>query len=514
MQSLTLDFNNIDQLRRVIQNYIYNDSGEYQHMKKRAEEGFAYYDNEDRIKRTGAAAIDEVNRFLKLKGSNPLRSADNRISANRHRVVVDQKIGYMFSVPPQFDVPSDDTDKGDEVLLNDVNDTIGSQWPKVLRQLGTDAANCGRAWLAYWRVNDTRKFDYWYVNPLTCVPIYDRSTVKKKLLYLLRVYGYNDQSGNPATRYEIWSDQQVAYLIRPEAVGTKAQPAVDYEVLPDGTWNIQPHTYGRIPFIEFRNNAKALPDLIMYKDFIDALDKLLSGFANDCDDIQEVLWVIKNYSGDRDMPVYDKNGNALLDDDGNPITRPVDIPQMMKLKKFITVDSTTGADGGVDAVRNEIPYEARKAFRDILDEEFWVSAMAVNPNPPAGTGNQSGVYIDYLYGLLELKGGLLETEFRASIDDFLAAVLHYLGADESKQFTQTWKRTKPQNNTEVSQIIAQTSSDVVSDETKTKMHPLVTDWQAERAQIEKEQAGRQQRLAAGFGGDEPPDGGQPPGGDA
>ncbi|HHV32240.1 MAG TPA: phage portal protein [Clostridiales bacterium] len=489
-----IDFNNLDQIRQVIQNYIFNDDCAYKKFAEQAQRGFDYYDNHDDVKRFGAAAIDEVNKFLKLKGSNPLRSADNRISMNRHRVAVDQKIGYLFSVPPQFDIPSDDTDKGDEKLLQRVNDAIGTQWAKVIRQLGIDASNTGRAWLTYWADNDTKRFDYWYLNPMTVAPIYDRSTVKKRLKYLLRVYAFNDANGRPVTRYELWSDKQVAYLIRPEAVGTSQKPAIAYDTLPDGSWNIQPHNYGRIPFIEFRNNAKGLPDLIMYKDIIDALDKLMSGFANDIDDLQEIIWVIKNYNGQRSAPVYDKDGNQLKDEDGNPITRPVDPIQLMKAKKWIGVDD----QGGVDAVRGEIPYEARSKFREILNDEFWTAAMAVNPNPPTA-GNQSGVYIDYLYGLLELKSGLMETEFRDSIDEFLRAVLHYLGADENKQFVQTWKRTKPQNATEISQIIAQTPDTVMSDETKTKVHPLVTDWQAERAQVENEQTEKQKNMLDSFG---------------
>jgi hypothetical protein len=133
----------------------------------------------------------------------------------------------------------------------------------------------------------------------------------------------------------------------------------------------------------------------MYNDIIDALDKLISGFANNIDDIQEIIWVIKNYRGDENAPVYDKDGNVVKDEDGNPIERPVDRLKMMKAKKIIDVDQ----DGGVDAIKGEIPSEARKALRDILNDEFWVSAMAVNPNPDTA-GNQSGVYIDYLYGLI------------------------------------------------------------------------------------------------------------------
>jgi hypothetical protein len=46
------------------------------------------------------------------------------------------------------------------------------------------------------------------------------------------------------------------------------------------------------------------------------------------------------------------------------------------------------------------------------------------------------------------------------------------GADESKQFVQTGKRTKPQNAVETSQIITQTPDTVMSDETKTKVARL------------------------------------------
>lgn len=467
----------LERIRTMIVNNVTGSKCDFQLFTGRAEEGFAYYDNNGRIKKTGAAAIDDVNSYLKAKGANPLRSADNRIGMNRHKIVVDQKIGYLFSKPPQFDLPENDEDTGDKELLASVNRTVGPSWIKIIKQLGLDASNTGRGWLAYWA--DGKTFRYWYVNPLTVCPIYDRSTVKKELQYLIRYYRYADQNGAPVTRYEVWDDQKVTYLIQ-QLTG---ECRIDYETLPDGNWNIQPHDYGCIPFIEFPNNAQAVGDLPMYRSIIDALDRLISGFANDIDDLQEIIWVITNYRGETQETGYD--------DTGNPIEKTVDLLQMLKAKKWVSVDDK----GGLEAVHGEIPFEARQAFHDILDAEFWTAAMAVNPNPPTGTGNQSGIYIDYLYGLLELKAGLMETEFRAAIDSFLQAVLHFLGADETKQFVQTWRRTKPQNDTEISQIIAQTPSTVVSDETKTKKHPLVDNWESERARIEKEQQQAQENTA-------------------
>lgn len=462
-------------IRKLIDANVSNSGCDFQRFTANAQRGFDYYNNKDKIKLCGAAAIDEVNAYLKTKGANPLHSADNRISMNRHKIVVDQKIGYLFSKPPQFDLPEDDSAAGDKKLLKQVNDIIGTDWPKVIKQLGIDASNTGRAWLAYWSGNDG--FHYWFVNPLTITPIYDRSTVRKRLQYVIRSYSYIDADGNPCTRYEAWDDKEVAYLIRPDA-GSKD---IGFESLPDGTWNIQSHDYGCIPFIEFQNDAHADGDLHLYQNIIDAFDKLFSGFANDIDDLQEIIWCIKNYKGE--------TSETYIDKDGNEQEKQVDLLQRLKAMKWVGTDE----NGGLEAIRGEIPFEARGKMYELLDAEFWKAAMAVNPAPDTA-GNQSGVYIDHLYGLLELKAGLMETEFRSSINEFLAAILHFLKADETKQFVQTWKRTKPQNDTEISAIIAQTPSNVVSDETKTKKHPLVEDWEAERARIDKEQKQKVQDL--------------------
>jgi hypothetical protein len=52
----------------------------------------------------------------------------------------------------------------------------------------------------------------------------------------------------------------------------------------------------------------------------------------------------------------------------------------------------------------------------------------------------------------------------------------------------------------------------MSDETKTKVHPLVSDWEAERAQIKKEQQQKEQDLLDSMGQHTEPDAnGQEPG---
>ncbi|WMJ83440.1 phage portal protein [Oscillospiraceae bacterium LTW-04] len=428
------------------------------HAKKAAlaREARSYYENNNAVCRSGAAAIAEVNGYLRKLGKNPLHSADNRIPTNWHRIITDQKIGYLLTYPPQLDAP------GNELAAKELVKALGGDYPKVAKLLGVDATNCGAGWLAYWYdANDA--FCYWPVPPEQIRPVYDSDSIKPRLKYLIR----SVNSPNSKTmRHELWTDHDVTYY----TVGENGVIARDATMGENG---VMAHRYGAIPFIEFRNNGDGVGDLPMYRALVDAIDKLVSGFANDIDDMQEIIWVIKNYAGETAETDYDQNGN--------PVPREIDLLQKLKAKKLISVDG----DGGVDTLRGEIPFEARCAFLDILIRQLYISAMAVNPFPDA-IGQASGVYIDFLYSLLELKAGLMETEFRSGFDALAKAALH-CGRLPDAQIEQVWTRNKPRNESEVVQMISGTDSTVLSNETKTKAHPLAENWQQERARIAREQ---------------------------
>ena len=84
--------------------------------------GNRYYNNEDDIKRTGAAAIDAVNGYLQGIGQNPLRSADNRISTNWHEILTVQKNAYVLTYPPVFTIGKD------KEMSEEVNDSLGDEY--------------------------------------------------------------------------------------------------------------------------------------------------------------------------------------------------------------------------------------------------------------------------------------------------------------------------------------------------------------------------------------------------
>lgn len=167
------------------------------------------------------------------------------------------------------------------------------------------------------------------------------------------------------------------------------------------------HGLGAVPFIPFYNNADRRGDLPLYRDLIDAYDKVVSGFANDMEDVQEVIFVIKNYGG----------------------TDKTEFMSDLKKSKLIKVEG----DGGVDTIRAEIPFEARNAFLERTRRQIFVSGMGVDPNPE-NFGNSSGVALKYLYSLLELKAVMLETQFRSGFAELVRAICRLEGIAQPRAY--------------------------------------------------------------------------------
>ncbi len=380
----------------------------------------------------------------KANEDNPLKMADNRISHNWHSLLVNQKVGYLFTYPPIFDV-------GNQKLNNYISETLGDEFNQKNKNIAIDASNSGVGWVHYWIDADTKKFRYERIDPRQVVPVYS-TKLESELIGVLRAYTYVDDSGNIKNRCEYWDKEKVKFMEQ-NSNGLYVSykfPEVGEEMY---------HNLGEVPFIPFYNNSLRISDLIMYKDLIDAYDKVYSGFCNDIEDVQEVIFVLKNYGG----------------------TDKTQFVQELKKSKVISVDE----DGGVDTIRAEIPYEARKTFLETTRKQMFTSGMGVDPDIEK-IGNTSGVALEFMYSLLELKAGLMETEFRPGYSKLIKAICRAGGKPEPKTVIQTWTRNATRNDLETSQIASQ-SKGIISNKSILKNHPWVDDAEKEMEQIAKEQ---------------------------
>ncbi|WP_251855402.1 phage portal protein [Enterococcus italicus] len=422
-----------------------------------------YYKNENDILRLKNPVEEKSD-----DTSNPLRNADNRISHPWHQLLVDQKASYTMAVPPTFDVDDDEMNENIDKVLGDI-------FPKVAKELAVNASNAGIAWLHVWK-DDTKKgdmgsfFRYAVVDSKQIIPVFSKS-LDKKLEGVLRVYQDCDTDGDKIVIYEYWNETECETFYR-KASETIDDGLQEYEVfnLYDissnqqiGTTNVYVHEWEEIPFIPFRNNHIEQNDLAKIKKQIDVYDKVYSGFVNDVDDIQEIIFVLTNYSG------TDKQ--EFLND--------------LKKYKMVKVEDDDDSKGGVDTLAIDIPIEARAKLLEITREAIFVLGQGVDPQKNIGQNN-SGVALKQMYSLLELKASGLETEFRIGFAELVRFILRFYGKDPDITIKQTWTRTQINNDLEQADIIAKLAAST-SKENIAKSNPLVEDWQAELDSLEKEQ---------------------------
>lgn len=385
---------------------------------------------------------------------NPLRVADNRIPFNFHGLLVDQKAGYLFTAPPLFDTKDDE-------LNEQIAKTLGDGYAKKCKDLCVDASNAGVGWIHYW-IDETKGFCYGVVPSIQIYPVYVMR-LEKELLAVLRSYRDIDDNGEEWQIYELWNDKECQVF---RQRGDVFQPYDIYTYI-DISGMIQPtntfrHELGAVPFIAFPNNNTCSSDLDKIKALIDSYDKTYSGFVDDLEDVQQVIFILTNYGG-TDLKQF-------LSD--------------LKYYKAIQTEST-GADdrSGVSTLTIEIPVEARDKLLEITRKSIFGMGQGIDPQQQ-GFDSTSGEAMKFLYSLLELKAGLMETEFRQGFGELVRAISRYYGK-EPEQIVQIWTRTAIRNDSELVDM-CQKSVGVVSTKTILKNHPFVENAEDEEKELEAE----------------------------
>ncbi|WP_071131355.1 phage portal protein [Enterococcus timonensis] len=420
-----------------------------------------YYENRNDILRQRNPLAEKLEK--QQDPANPMRNADNRISHPWHQLLLDQKAAYTMTVPPLFDV--DDEKMNDEIVK-----LLGDRYANIAKDLCVKAGNAGVAWLHVWIDEKTRFFKYAIVDSKQIIPIYSKR-LDKELIGVMRVYEEYDEAGDTLQVYEIWNERECqTYSKKKAAIFDEIK---EHQMFSEidlstgeivGASNAFKHDWGKVPFIPFRNNPSEMRDLTRYKKLIDVYDKVYSGFVNDLDDVQEIIFVLTNYGG--------QDKETFLSD--------------LKKYKMVKVDDDGDAKSGVNTLAIDIPIEARAKILEITREAIFTHGQGVDPQKNIGQNN-SGAALKYMYSLLELKASMLETEFRAGFAELIRFILKYENHDADVTVKQTWTRSAINNDLELADIVAKLAPNT-SQENIAKSNPLVEDWETEIANLEKEKA--------------------------
>ncbi|WP_246019620.1 phage portal protein [Bacilliculturomica massiliensis] len=411
-----------------------------------AEEAERYYRNETDILKRGAVVRKECD--------DPLRNADNRIPSNFHGLLVNQEAAYGFSDPPMFDLGNDAANKR-------LREILGDRYAKFCKDMCINASNCKVAWAHVWKDDDNHP-QYAAIDPKQIIPFWTND-LNRKLSAVIRSYVELLDDGKRYEIIEVWTDTECAVYRKLVTAGTYRTIQPHFVFGREEPTNVYRHEFGLVPFIPFFNNNVPSNDLKNIKSLIDAYDKVYSGFLNDLEDIQEVIFILSGYSG-TDL---DEFTGAL------------------KKYKTVKLDDAGDSSGGLTTLTIDIPVEAREKMLNMTRKAIFEQGQGIDPDP-ANFGNSSGVALGYLYSLLELKMGLKETEFRLGFGE-LIRVLGKFGGFEVGEIRQTWTRTRVTNDTELADI-AQKSVGIISDKTIIERHPWVEDVEEEKKRLENQKA--------------------------
>ena len=239
-----------------------------------------------------------------------------------------------------------------------------------------------------------------------------------------------------------------------------------------------PYNWQKIPLIAFKSDELEQPLLNRIKSLQDALNELISDFANNMqEDNRNTILKIRNYDGEnmgefrRNLATY---GAVKVREDGDVDTLHIEVSSsnyeaILKLLKKTIIENGGGFDGKSDTLGN-------------------------NPNQ---------LNIRSMYSEIDLEANDFETEFQASFEELIWFVANHLKNTGQGNFIN--EKVDIVLNRDIlvneSQAIAdiRNSVGIISEETLLAQHPWVTDVQEELKKLKNERQESAEEEYGAFG---------------
>lgn len=405
--------------------------------------------------------IDGVSYINQNKSNNLIVNAF-------HKYLVDQKVGYIAGHPVVF--------KGeDEAFAKLINDNFSFWFNKLIQKWLRGSSNKGKEYV-YVFINQRGEFDYTVVSGRQIIPVYD-TQFDEVLTGVIRYYPvtYQPEMNTPKitlNKVEFYDSEKVYYFV--ETRGGTYIP--DPDVKPNPRYHIYKTNtafpdeslgkgWGRVPFIELRNNDEGISDLKFTKGLIDNYDFNLSSMSNNLADIAKAIWVLKGYEGTK-LSEFMINLNMY---------------NAIKVSK----------DGGVEPQTNEIPDEAHGNQLDRIEDNIYVFGFGVNPKIDKAGLSPSGIALEYMYAGLDIKSNIAIAEGIVAIHEFISFLADYYKIVHRKDFNPdkiepVFKKHLIINESEKITSV-RNSFGITSRKTALANHPWVSDVNEELKRIEEEE---------------------------
>jgi SPP1 family phage portal protein len=354
------------------------------------------------------------------------------------KIIIDQKVSYCL---------------GKDVIIDNITDLpfdINSE----IDYVAEEASQKSIGWCFVW-IDKEGLFKQKLVQSETIIPIYDGS-IEENMIGLIRTY-------------EVGKDEFAEYWDE-NFKTTYQKNGSNYIELSVETHLDNNISWGKIPFIRLLNNRYEMTDLDNIRGLIDAYDYTISDFSNNFIDFQEVIYKLVNYA------------ESLKDEQS--LSELIDY-----LKKYKIINVSDGGD--FEILTNEIPYQARKEFLEILRKLIYMFSHSVDTEKLSG-GDLTNVTIKAYFTNLDQKCNKFIKELKRFIMDMLYFSNKFkefkqLNPDDLTKVNIKFNKSQIINEAEIiDSLVALAGAGLMSKESLIKQNPMIDDPDEELKKIEQE----------------------------
>ena len=393
--------------------------------------------------------------------------ANNKLAHAKYRNQVDEKVSYLFT--RDYTIQCDD-----ETYVKRLNDVLGKKFRNRLKHLGIEASNKGIAWLQVY-IDEAGKLKFLQIPSEQLIPVWTDNE-HSELDSMIRVYESTEWQGLDKiykTNVELWTKEGVTYYTLDTDKGLltynynrsndidNGGPVAHYKR--NNEWV----SWGKVPFIAFKNNMIEQSDLIKIKSLLDAYDNSRSETANFTEDVKNIIYVLKGYGG-QDLDKF---------------------MEMLNKYRAIKIDDPDEG-GGVDTLTPTADITALKEHYEQLKRDITEDGQSINKDLDKFGSAPSGVALKFMYAGLDLKCNDMEDEFKVAFEQLLYFVNIFLGENgetaTDKDVDIIFNRDMEINETEVIQNCA-ASQGIISDETIIANHPWTKKVEDEQARLKEQE---------------------------
>ena len=416
------------------------------------------------------ARFDQLDQYylgqqLILSREKPDTLFNNKVMVNHAKYIVDTTTGYLLGNPVDYQV-------NDNINIEPLLDAYKAQTME-----NTDfelAKGCGIFGMNYEYVYANEESEPCSVtlDVRNTIIVYDDSMVHNKLFGVTYRPVFKDAKDQRPDAYEIVvaTDKELIHY-RMDFNGTSLDET-----------DREPHFFGKVPIVEYKNNSEMLGDFEPVLSLIDAYNLIQSDRVNDREQLVDAILCFYGMDFDDEQMSELKLKRALS---GIPTDGKVE---------FLT---KTINEGDVDVLRKTIEADIHKI------------SMVPNMSDANFVGNASGVAIRYKLLAFEQTVKNKERFFEKALMERFELYSHYLSVKskmaevKKEDVDAVFKRNLPSNDFETSQMITNLRG-LIDDELLAAQLSFVDD-ASDTVAIAKEQAGEavkdDEYAANNFGND-------------